>query len=330
MPKMNRFFFSTVMLLLSLGCFAQEKINSFFFDTRATFHQEVSDGDYVSQFRGDHLNIHILGNISPTVNYRFRHSFSKKQYDENNLLNATDILYFNWKPDDHWSFLFGKYAVLIGGYEYDAAPIDVYFYSLFCSKIYQGFTFGGSATYHFNEKQSVVAQICNSPLSMGISGIYAYNLAWNGHITPWWSTIWSVNLVEDSRNKFINYISLGNHFSNEHVMLDLDIMNRAAIGQKNFLFSDMSIISKFIWSIGDWNICAKAGYEWNEASNVDSAGEAYDVVIAPGTEYAYGGCGLEWFPMGRDKVRLHAVYYRDNSLRKNNIEIGLTWKIRVI
>ena len=96
------------------------------------------------------------------------------------------------------------------------------------------------------------------------------------------------------------------------------------------LFGDFSVISKIIWSVGKWNICAKGGYEYNAAENVDADGKAYDVVIAPGTRYYYYGCGLEYFPLGTDNLRFHAVYFRDNSVNRNNVELGATWRIDII
>ena len=309
---------------------AQEKVDKLFFDMRTSFHQEVTEGVYTGQLVGEYLNFHILGHLSPTVNYRVRQRLNKKVFDERNMFNATDMMYIGWQATSRWSFTFGKHAVLIGGYEYDAVPIDVYFYSKFCNNLYQGFTFGASAAYTYAEDQSVVAQICNSPLSLGFQNVYAYNLAWCGQFAPWWKTLWSVNLVEDSRKRMINYIALGNHIQSGDILFDLDLMNRAGLGQRRFLFSDISVISKFIWSVGDWNLCAKAGYERNDAENVDASGQAYDLVIEPGTTYLYGGCGLEWFPLGREKLRLHAVYYRDSEMHRNNYELGVTWRVNVI
>ena len=321
---------SAILFALGLSASAHSGVDSLFLDVRTNFHQQTENGVYDSQIRGDHFNVHIHGHIADNLNYRVRHSLRKPVYDPQNMFNATDLLYLNWRASERWSFLVGKYAVLIGGYEYDAAPIDVYFYSKFCNSIDQGFTFGGSSTYHFNASQAVVAQVCNSPLARGKAGIYAYNFAWTGQMAPFWHTIWSVNFVEDPGRNFINYISLGNHLVFGDVMIDFDAMNRASFAQDRFLFSDMTLISKFIWSVGDWNICAKAGYEWNDTSNVRGDGTAYDTVIAPGTEYIYGGCGVEWFPLGRKNLRLHAVYYRDSALHRNSVEFGLTWRMNII
>ena len=309
---------------------AQVGIDRLYFDMRGSFHQEVTDGNYESQFKGDYLNLNIFGHIGEKIDYRVRQQFSKKVFEENNMFNGTDFLYINWQATRRWNFLFGKHAVLIGGYEFDAVPIDVYYYSQFCNNIYQGFTFGASAGYEFARNQRFVAQICNSPLSLGLSTIFAYNIGWTGEFAPWWKTLWTVNFVEDSSRRMINYISLGNHLQYGGLLFDLDFMNRAGLTQKRFFFSDITLISKIIWSVGKWNICAKAGYETNSSENVDKDGLAYDVVIAPGTEYVYYGCGLEWFPLGRDNLRLHAVYYRDNASHKNNFDLGVTWRVDII
>ncbi len=307
-----------------------QHVDRLYIDMRGAFHQETTAGEYNSQMVGEYLNFQMMGHISPTIDYRIRQRLNKKVFDERNMFNATDFMYVNWQATPRLSLLFGKHAVLIGGYEYDATPIDVYYYSQFCNNLYQGFTFGASASFRFADRQNLEFQFCNSPLSLGFQNIYAYNLAWRGQFAPWWKTIWSVNFVEDMDKKMVNYIALGNHFIFGNVIFDIDIMNRSGFTQKRFLLSDYSLISKIIWSIGDWNICAKAGYERNAWDNVDADGRAYDLVIAPGTEYLYAGCGLEWFPLHSDILRFHAVYYRDNAEHRNNYDIGVTWRIDVI
>ena len=319
-----------LLCLIPAGLAAQNYVERLYFDMRASFHQDITEGAYNSQAIGEHLNFQMMGHITPKLDYRIRQRLNKKVFDERNMFNATDFMYINWQATPRLSFLAGKHAVLIGGYEYDAAPIDVYYYSQFCNNLYQGFTFGISSAFKFAEAQQLEAQICNSPLSLGFQNVYAYNLAWRGQFAPWWKTIWSVNFVEDMDKKMVNYIALGNHFIFGDVIFDVDLMNRSGLTQKNFFLSDMSLISKIIWSVGKWNICAKAGYEKNDIRNVDADGRAYDLVIAPGTEYIYAGCGLEWFPLKTDVLRLHGVYYWDNAVRRHNIELGLTWRIDVI
>ena len=327
---MKRLLLSTLCLLLCSLLPAQRPVDRLYLDMRASFHQDFSGEDYQSQFLGEHLNFQMTGHIAPNVDYRIRQRLNKKVFDEKNIFNATDFMYINWQATPRWSFTVGKQAVLIGGYEYDAAPIDVYYYSQFCNNLYQGFTFGASITYRVAEGEDIIFQAANSPLSLGFQNIYSYSLAWSGHFAPWWKTIWSLNFVQDQDKKFINYVSLGNHFVFGPVIWDVDIMNRSGFGQSRWFFGDFSVISKVIWSVGKWNICAKGGYERNDSRNVDADGRAYDLVIAPGTEYGYYGCGLEWFPLKKDILRLHAVYYRDTASRRNNVELGATWRIDII
>lgn len=328
-----------LLLLLPAWAGAQEQavesakthaVDRLYFDMRGSFFQEYGDGEYSSQMIGEYLNFNLMGHITPTIDYRIRQRLNKKVFDERNMFNATDFMYVNWQATQKFSLMAGKQAVLIGGYEYDATPIDVYYYSQFCNNLYQGFTFGVSAAVKLAENQRLEFQFCNSPLSLGFQNVYAYNMAWRGRITPWWNTLWSVNFVEDMDKKMVNYIALGNHFQFGGLLFDIDVMNRSGFGQRRFFMSDFSVISKIIWSVGKWNLCAKAGYEKNDADNLDPDGRAYDLVVAPGTEYLYAGCGVEWFPLGSDNFRIHAVYYWDNAEKHNNFLVGITWRIDVI
>ena len=194
----------TVMaaLLLSIGSSAQVRIDQLYFDTRTTFHQEVADGQYNSQFTGDHFNLNIRGQLTDKLDFRVRQRLNKKVFDERNMFNATDFLYLRWQATPKLSFTVGKNALYIGGYEFDAVPIDVYYYSNFCNNLYQGFSFGVNAEYEFLPGQTLAFQFCNSPLSLGFQNLYAYNLEWFGSFAPWWSTLWSVNFVQDEYKRF--------------------------------------------------------------------------------------------------------------------------------
>ena len=129
---MKKIIVGFLLLWIPVLTSAQVGVDRFFLDMRASFHQETEDGEYNSQMTGDYLNLHLLGHISPKIDYRIRQRLTKKVFDERNMFNATDFMYLNWQATDRWSFMAGKQTVLIGGYEYDAAPIDVYYYSQFC------------------------------------------------------------------------------------------------------------------------------------------------------------------------------------------------------
>ena len=314
-------------LLLLLGALlpgfaaqAQPTVTQLYFDTRASFHQEVADGQYNSQFTGDHFNLNVRGTLTDKLDFRIRQRLNKKVFDERNMFNATDFLYLRWHATPKLSFTVGKNALFIGGYEFDAVPIDVYYYSNFCNNLYQGFAFGVNAEYALAEEQTLAFQVCNSPLSLGFQNLYAFNFAWTGRFAPWWSTLWSVNFVQDEFHRLV--------FGD--LAIDVEWMNRAGAGQRHF-FSDYTVISKVIWTVGKWNLCAKGGYESNDIANVDAAGRALDLAVAPGTRNVYAGCGVEFFPLpNRDRLRLHAVYFKSSSIGVDNFDVGITWRIDVI
>ena len=93
----------------------QTHVDEISIDTRATFHQQTTDGVYDSHFQGDHLNLHIKGQLTDNLTFRVRQRLNKK-VDEKNPFNATDLLWIRWQATPRWSFTAGKQAFLIGGY----------------------------------------------------------------------------------------------------------------------------------------------------------------------------------------------------------------------
>lgn len=318
-----------VLNVFSALTLSAHAVDSLFIDARGAYRQQVKDGVYDGRLEADYLNVHIWGSISDKFSYRVRQRLNVV-LDANNPFRATDWACLYYKPTDRLKLYAGKTAIMIGGYEYDSAPIDVYFYSQFCSNLKQYFAFSVNAEYEFSPGQSAIFQISNSPMSDGFENRYAYNFAWTGGFTPWWKTIWSVNFVEDEYNRMMNYIALGNHMLFGGFALDLDLFHRASFQQKTFLFSDYSVIMKAIYSIGKWNLCGKIGYEMNSADNVDANGLALDTVIAPGSKYIYAGAGIEYFPLGNDRVRFHLAYYTDDMNHCHNLELGLKWKFFIV
>ena len=305
----------------------KEHVDEISIDARGTFHQELRAGKYDTHFQGDYFNLHIMGHITDNITIRVRQRMNKK-IDEKNPFNATDFLWMKWQINPKWAITAGKHPIMIGGYEIDSAPIDVYYYGAFSNNLYQYYAFGVSATWTPAPGQNFSAQFCPSPISPGTQDAYSYNFMWNGHIGRKMHTIWSYNLVEDEYHRKMNWFVLGNKFDFGPLVVDVDLIDRFAFRQSNPL-SDWSIIGKAILTLGKWNICTKVGYERNSAANVDADGISYDLVLPAGNKYLYGGAGVEFFPLGNDRLRLHLAFFRDNHEDLHNLDIGLTWRFNV-
>lgn len=326
---MKREFLFVFFIFLSCACFAQQThVDEVSADVRFTFHEQLQEGVYDSHFQGDYFNIHIKGQLTDNLTFRVRQRMNKK-IDEKNPFNATDFLWLKWQATPKLSFTGGKQPILVGGYEIDSPPIDVYYYGAFSRGLYQYYAFGATATFTPAEGQNISIEFCPSPISPGTQDAYSYNLYWNGHIGKIWRTTWSYNFVEDELSRKMNWIALGNKFYFGDLVVDMDFINRAAFAQKHFFFTDWTAIMKAIWTIGKWNLCTKIGYERNDAENVDPDGVSYDLVLPAGNDYFYGGAGVEFFPLKNDNLRLHAAYFRDNHDKVDNFDIGLTWRFNI-
>lgn len=302
-------------------------LDEFSVDARATFHQEVRNGKYDTHFQGDYFNLHLMGHITNNLSFRIRQRMNKR-IDEKNPFSATDFLWLKWQINPRWAITGGKHPIMIGGYEIDSPPIDVYYYGAFSDNLSQVYAFGVSATFTPTPDQSISVQFCPSPISPVTQNAYSYNLYWNGHIGSRWKTIWSYNLVEDEYHRMMNWFVLGNKFTFGPLAVDIDLIDRFSFRQRNPL-SDWSIIGKAILTLGKWNLCTKVGYERNGAENVDENGISYDLILQAGHNYFYGGAGVEFFPLGTDRLRLHFAYFRNNHDHLDNLDFGLTWRFTI-
>ncbi|MDE7149747.1 MAG: hypothetical protein K2O01_04985, partial [Bacteroidales bacterium] len=118
------------------------------FDVRADweYHHYGEDMDDESGFTGKFLNFILDGNITDKFSYHFRYRFNKFNSTQD-FFEATDWAYLNYDINRNWRVSAGKQVIVIGGYEYDKAPIDVYFYSDFCNFLPACYEFGISGQY---------------------------------------------------------------------------------------------------------------------------------------------------------------------------------------
>ena len=316
-------------------------------EARFDYLNEALDGNEVygaSGFKARYFNLRMDGQIAPKFTYSWRQRFSRPNED-GTFVNSTDWLNINYKATDNWSFNAGKQVVWIGGWEYDRAPIEIYYCSEYWNNV-NCFQLGASATYTTNKgNDSFTFQICQSPygplgLDKNLDDLYAYNLYYFGS-HGCYKAIHSVNFSEYEKGKFDAYFVLGNQFKLGNTTLELDFMNRGTTA-KEFMLKNYSIMAELSQMVAQRvNIFAKVTY--------DKAGvDAKPLFVLPNTEITRIGGGIEYYPMGhlgnRD-LRLHAAYvyntgknYIDENGKPCGVALdkgsfftfGITWKIDVL
>lgn len=315
------------------------------FENRMTETGELFESDDYG-FTGRYFNLILGGNINEHFSYFFRQRIIPKE-GMPNLFDNTDFLYLTWKINKNFSITAGKQCLHIGSFEYDAPPIDVYMPTEFWNQVYC-FQLGVAATYTDDEgKNSVVVQMTNSPnvydgtIAERIfgRGLFAYNLAWYGNFNHF-KTIYSVNMIEYERGKFVNYISLGNKLDFDHWSFYLDYMNRAA--SFNRFFADFTLVGRLDVKLGkSFVVFAKGGHDQNNAELLGTE-KPKDMMVKPGYSYSFAGLGLEYRPANYRDLRVHAyMLYRtsrvieptpaDDYLGETwSANVGLTWDLNFL
>ncbi len=286
-----------------------------------------------SGFKGKYLIFRIDGQITKGLTYSWRQRLNKLHFDSS-FFDATDWIYLNYDIKN-WHFQAGKEVVAIGGYEYDRAPIDLYSCSVFWNNI-PCYDLGVSVGYNVAKNDRLTFQAVQSPFfTRENRNMYAYNLMWNGHHGVF-DAIYSVNMLEYEKGRYINYIALGNKFSYGNVSLELDFMNRAA-SRQTFLFKDCSVMGELSWTPDShWRVFGKMTYDVNK-SGTDS-----DFTVLNGTKLTMAGAGLEYFPLrkGKHTLRIHAnAFYSwgnnanpDNPMQDKTLfaSVGVTWHMNIV
>ena len=324
-----------------------EKDNEIFrlgVESRFDYIREALDGDEIydaSGFKARYFNLRMDGQIAPKFTYSWRQRFSRPNADAS-FVNSTDWLHLTYRPDANWAISAGKQVVLIGGWEYDRAPIDIYYCSEYWNNV-NCFALGASVAYTTNKgNETFTFQICQSPYDKmsnnfddgdKLGDLYAYNLYYMGSHGSY-TALHSVNFSAYAPGKYAAYVVLGNQFKSGNATLQFDIMNRG-ISAEELLFKNFSIMTEFSYLFGERvNAFAKVTY--------DKVGDDYTpgLFVYPNTDIKRIGGGIEFYPMGhlgnRD-VRLHAAYVY-NMGKNGNLggvaqdkgsffTFGLTWRI---
>ena len=326
---MKKYLFITLLALVSTSAFAQLSkendygINKLKLEFRTDFDCFSENDVLKSGFTGKYLNFIIAGDINDKLYYAYRQRINKVQTFAN-FFDATDYLYLGWHLTDGLDITAGKEVIAMGGIEYDLAPIDVYFHSLFWDN-FNCYQFGTNLSYTTKDKSNTFTfQFTNSPYSDDLyDGLYNYSIHWRAkfrHFSP----VCSANLYEYKKGTFLNVIALGTGFNFGPVEGYLDFANRAHGDQETFFFKDITAIARVGYNFlgNDLEIYVKGGCDINEAQPIDiHYSQIYDFTVLPGCDVVFYGGGFEYFPVkGRNDLRIHAFFAFSDVRRSMELE----------
>ena len=274
-------------------------------DMRGGFSQDFGAG--TGQFFGDGLYLDINGKISPHFSYSLNQRLASSYYEDNSGFNGTNWLTITYE-NDYFGLTFGKDAVFVGSFEYDAYDLDSYtdmnsgFYNTF-----DCWQWAVSAAWYPADDQEVLLQMSNSPYAFGEIGLFGYALGWRG-AWDFYESYWTANLWQYSSDSYAKSLNLGNRFTFGNFSVDLDLMGRFCDIEAPY--SGFTAMLAPSYEISDWGrVFAKFGWE-----------NGYE------EDYMFCGAGFEYFPLKDTRdVRLHASW-SSNSFRDNFINVGVTWK----
>ena len=185
----------------------------------------------------EYLLLGVSGQLNEHISYAWRQRIHKK-IDQSDMFDATDWMCINYKFDPHWSVAAGKQVAMVGGYEYDRSPLDIYLASEFWNNV-APFQFGASASYTTtNGKSCFTAQVTQSLFNIpSRRDMLAYHLHWAGKY-GWFNSLYSLNMIEYAPQRFISYIALVGALGMRHaetyahvgIALGREKLQTAAIG----------------------------------------------------------------------------------------------------
>lgn len=298
------------------------------FDFQNVWHEDGGYDRSNSGFTAKYLIFKLNGTLTEGLTYSWRQRLNRPLLD-GQVFEATDWLYLQYRRGPVY-VSGGKEIVAIGGFEYDAYPVNLYGTSLFWANV-PCFQLGATVGFDVSERTNLKFQVSQSPFHTKENrAMYAYNLMWTGNYGRY-HAMWSANMLETTENHYINYIMLGNRLDFGPVTVSADLMNRYARHQA-FFGKDMSIIGEVKWTLNPaWAIHAKWTYDVNKSDT-----DADQLVLAGTSQHMIGG-GVEYFPLlkKRTSLRFHLNCYHSWGENTNTadvmrgkttmLDLGVTW-----
>lgn len=324
-------------------------------EARADFDYNHYSDEFDSVFtdkygmHGRYFNLIVGGDLGDKFSYFFRQRIVANPGNVS-LFDNTDFLYINYMPNANWMIRMGKDALAVGGFEYDAPPIDV----LFCTRYWDYFYCfqpALAAAYKSNNgKHMILGQIGNSPYVHNNNGgadwndgLFSYNLFYSGDFGHY-KMLSSVNWFQRPDRKFMNYIAIGQKLVYDKFDIYLDLIHHAMA--TNDWGNNYAVVSCANWYVNkNLSFFAKGSWEQNFSSNalgnywLTNPG-MFDCFAEEDHSYCTYGLGMEFRPASCPDFRFHAYVANrttvDNTLvianySMNNLMVncGVTWNMDI-
>ena len=301
-----------------------------FFEVRADA-KLPKDGDLLNVHLANlYVNAQLTGNLS----FHWRVRFTK-WLGSQNFINSSDFLYLKWQPFEHLRFKAGRDCLYIGGYEYEQAPIDIFYVSEFCNNV---------APYKFTASVDIVEendifgfQVGETPF--GKKGVLL-SAMWTGN-HGFFESLWSLNAGENLDGGYSWLIGLGNKFHiTENLTFFLDCTDRLHGG----LLKDFTIVPKLTYRPFRWlRTRLEGSIDYNDSGISNFRVNSSDICeyfcsIPDEFRCINAGIQFEFFPFKPlgDDLRLHAAYNFRNTHsfgtdifhNTSCLNLGVTYKLR--
>jgi AAA+ ATPase superfamily predicted ATPase len=229
------------MLSVSVPTFAESNFNpsiNIDLQTRVSYLNDRIDNHIrhdASGFKGDYFLLSVSGQVTDRLTYSWRQRINQKK-ERSDWFDGTDWVYLDYKLDDHWSVAAGKQVAMVGGYEYDRNPVDIYVSSEFWNNI-APFQFGASATYTTtNGKNRFTAQVTQSLFNTPDDLLCLYMIT--GGVAKY------IELLIDAKcytkEKMLNYICRQDSY---FITEGKDLLNQEFSSEHGTYFSILQIIA---------------------------------------------------------------------------------------
>ena len=303
--------------------------------TRVDYQREYQKSELLDEpsgFKGNNLMISIQGNITERFSFRYRQRISQTK-SNSSFFDGTDYMWLQYAFNNRWDIRAGKVALEFGSAEYQRDPSEQYVLSDFwnyppCYK------FGVNLGYNLTANDRLVLQAAESSFRTKDNDTYMYTLSWYGN-HDWFHTMYSANVAEYRRGKFIYYLSLGHTLNFGKAQINVDYQNRFI--EKHDFWKDCTIRGELMVRPNDhFNLVGFGVYTSNKTHDL---GPLY---ITYGSELTRFGGIVEYAPIPEKDttLKIHAGYsycygqegvkHEVPSRNRHFMTVGVQWEMDIV